>query len=67
MVHRPHPNPRRALRHIVRGYRVARQAWPGRAATCVEVRVYPGLVTQGIEAELRGILSKERRLRGGPR
>jgi hypothetical protein len=61
MSYRPYPNPRRALRHIARGYRLARQTWRDSSGHQVVVRVYPGTMSRGVEAEVRRLLSKEQR------
>jgi hypothetical protein len=67
MNYRPYPSPRRALRHIVRGYRLAHRTWRDGAGTQVEVHIYPGTMSKGIEAEVQRLLRMERSHRLGLR
>jgi hypothetical protein len=52
---RPYPNPRRALRHLVRGHRMTCHS----AGAGIVVHVYSGTTSKGIEAELRRLMRKE--------
>jgi hypothetical protein len=54
--YQPYPNPGRALRHIVRGHRLTRRIEHGHAH--VEVIIYPGMMSAGIETELRRLISR---------
>ncbi|GKQ34582.1 hypothetical protein ALMP_11310 [Streptomyces sp. A012304] len=67
MSYRPYPNARRALHHVARGYRLARQTWRDDAGKQVEVRSYDGVMSKGVEAEVRRLLNQERRRRHSAR